>query len=199
MHLPARLALVCLLLLNVAPGQDYYSNQIVKINELPNYRAASTSASDVLIASAQAVFANAEICCEKNSALDDIIRPVNPRSLVDISSKLQGHYVLRDGRSVDIDAACVPASSLNSGEVISALGSKHAFLMEWNSRLYIVYGVVFNEMLDAASGAKRDTIRKFLLIDTRFSDERRFTSFDREKEDWASVGGVLFFDVLSSK
>ncbi len=62
--------------------------------------------------------------------------------------------------------------------------------MLWNSNLYVVYGVVFNETL-YSSGLHDYAIHKLLLIDPRFSGVRRETCFDRLKDDWEKVKGLL--------
>jgi hypothetical protein len=63
--------------------------------------------------------------------------------------------------------------------------------MEWNSHLYVVYGVTYVETVDSQSGAIVDAIHTILLLDTRFSDERRHVSFDRATDDWGKVQGLL--------
>ena len=41
------------------------------------------------------------------------------------------------------------------------------------------------------TGAELDTINKFLLLDTRYSDSRRKVVFNRETDDWSKVQGML--------
>ena len=64
-------------------------------------------------------------------------------------------------------------------------------LIEWESRVYVLYGAIFNETRDTGSGDRAYAIRKLLLLDPRFSDQRRVTEFDRETDDWSKVGGFL--------
>jgi hypothetical protein len=63
-------------------------------------------------------------------------------------------------------------------------------LIEWNSHFYIVYGAVFNETLHY-SGRREYAVRKFLLLDPRFSDQRRMAEFNRETDDWGKVQGLM--------
>jgi hypothetical protein len=66
--------------------------------------------------------------------------------------------------------------------------------MEWNSRLYVVYGSIFNQTLNQDSSVM-NAIHKILLQDARFSDERRAVSFDRLTDDWGKVQGMLLLTV----
>jgi hypothetical protein len=51
-------------------------------------------------------------------------------------------------------------------------------LLEWNSRMYVCYGVTYRKDYDA-NGGMVDTIQTFLLLDTRYSDSRREVVFNR--------------------
>jgi hypothetical protein len=181
----------CLAVACFAYGQVYYPNQEVRVSDLPSLTAKSTNASDVLATSVEIIFRDKEVCCGKNSALEDRVQSADPLSLKDVGDKLQGRHVLSDGRPIMVTAEYLPAASVNSGALISALMEKRAPLMEWNSHLYVVYGVIFDETLDYSTGARSDAIRKFLLLDTRFSDERREVSFNRLTDDWGKVQGLL--------
>jgi len=174
-----------------AYGQVYFPNQEVRISEQPALTAKTTNPSDVLAASVEISFRDKEVCCGKNSALGDSVQAADPMSLKDVSDKLQGRHLLSDGRPIMVTAEFWPAAAINSGQLVSALTEKHAPLMEWNSRLYVVYGVIFDTTADYSSGSRVDAIHKFLLVDARFSDERRQVSFDRLSDDWGKVQGLL--------
>jgi hypothetical protein len=173
-----------------ANAQDYYSNKEVRISELPSLTAKSRDRSDVLAASVQIIFRDQDVCCGKNSALEDAVQRADPKSLKDVAAKLQGRHLLSDGRPIMVAADYVPAAALNSGALIAALTENHALLMEWNSHLYVVYGVVYVETLDDKGGIL-DAIRTLLLLDARFSDERRQVTFNRLSDDWGQVQGLL--------
>jgi hypothetical protein len=83
-----------------------------------------------------------------------------------------------------------PASSVNPDQLINTLNGKHALLMEWNSHLYVAYGVIFNQTVNQDSSVM-NAVHKILLLDPRFSDERRTVSFDRLTDDWGKVQGLL--------
>lgn len=172
-------------------GQDYYSTKEVRITDLPSLTAKSRDPSDVLAASVEIILRDKEVCCGKNSALEDSVQSADPKSLKHIASKLQGRHLLSDGLPITVTAEYVPAASVNSGALIFAVTEKRAPLVEWNSRLYVVYGVTYVETVGAESGATMDAIRTLLLLDVRFSDERRQVSFNRLTDDWGKVQGLL--------
>ncbi len=69
--------------------------------------------------------------------------------------------------------------------------------MAWNSHLYVVTGVVYVESADYSTGATAYIIRKFLLVDTRYSDARREVAFSRGADDSDKVQGLLFVQSLA--
>jgi hypothetical protein len=181
---------LCLMVYSFANAQEYYPNKEVRIPDLPPVTAKSKDASDVLAASAEIILRDKEVCCGKNSALEDSIQRADPKSLKDIAARLQGRHVLSDGRAIVVTADYVPAPSVNSGSLITALTEKQALLMEWNSHLYIVYRVNYSTSF-TAEGARMDSIFKIFLVDTRYSDQRREVIFDRQTDDWGNVEGLL--------
>jgi len=175
----------------LASAQDYYPTKEVRISDLPSLTSKSRETSAVLAASVQIILHDKDVCCGKNSALEDDIQRADPKSLKDVSARLQGRHLLSDGRPIMIRADYVPEAAINSGALIGALTEKRPLLMEWNSHLYVVYGVLYVETVDPESGSTMDAIRTLLLLDTRFSDERRQVAFNRLTDDWAKVQGLL--------
>jgi hypothetical protein len=84
----------------------------------------------------------------------------------------------------------VPATSLVSGPLIGALAERRALLMEWNSHLYVVSGIIYSTGY-TPEGERIDSILKIFLLDPRFSDQRREVTFDRATDDWGKVQGLL--------
>jgi len=171
--------------------QAAYSPNEVRISDLPVLTAKTTNASDVLATSAEIIFRDQDVCCGKNSALGDSVQAADPVSLKDISGKLRGRHLLNDGRPIMVSAEYWPATAgnSNSSNAISEIREKRALLMEWNSHLYVVYGVIYDTIYD--EGGTGNMILKLLLLDTRFSDERRKVSFNRQTDDWGKVQGLL--------
>ena len=138
----SRVVVLCLVVCSFAYAQEYYPNKEVRINDLPPLTAKSKDASDVLAASVEIILRDKEICCGKNSALEDSIQRADPKSLKDVAARLQGRHLLSDGRPIMVTAEYVPATSLVAGTLISTLSEKQPLLMEWNSHLYLATGLV---------------------------------------------------------
>jgi hypothetical protein len=175
-----------------AYGQIYYPKQEVHISDLPALTARTTNASDVLATSMEIIFRDKGVCCGKKSALEDRVKSSDPMSLKNIGDKLGGRHLLSDGRPIMVTAEYWPAAAgnSNSGNPISEIMKKRALLMEWNSHLYVVYGVIYDTIYNPEGGSG-NMILKFLLLDARFSDERRKVSFNRQTDDWGKVQGLL--------
>ena len=157
--------------------------------------ARSHDPSDVLLTSLDTVFHDRAICCGKDSALEDSALAADPNSLKDIASKLNGRHLLADGRPIKVTAEYVAGDAVSSANLISMILNQHAALMQWNSHLYVVHGLVYMWLASSTSPegdvSEGIAIHKLLLWDTRFSDSRREVVFNRETDDWSKVQGVL--------
>lgn len=177
-------------------GQDYvppsyfYPNQEVRVSGLPLRVAQSNSSGAVLAASLETVLQNPEVCCGKNSALEDAGAVSDSMSLEEVGEKLPVRSVLGDGRRITITAEYLPASSITSAQIIAPLLDNQALLIEWDLHIYVVAGALFNERL-YASGVRDYALHKLFLLDTRFSGMRREVVFDRTKDDWTRIQGLL--------
>jgi hypothetical protein len=168
-----------------------YPEQELRVHDLPSLTARSTHSSDALTASLEIVFNDKDICCGRNSALEDSVESADPKSLKDIARKLQGRHLLSDGRPIMVTEEYLTADQVNAGHLIYMLREKCAPLMMWNSHLYVVAGVTYVESVND-SDEMSYAVHKFLLEDVRFSDARREVSFDRITEDAGRVQGLLF-------
>ena len=175
-----------------SPSQKIYSpHHEVRIGDLPSLIAASKEPAVVLATSVEMILRDKEVCCGKDSALEDSVERADPLSLKDVAEKLRGRHLLADGIPITITAEFQPAATVNAGELIAALMDKRALLMEWSSHLYVICGAIFSETIDPYSGVTSDAIDKLYLLDTRFSGSRRELSFSRETDDWGKVQGIL--------
>jgi hypothetical protein len=184
------IATLCLWFHGYVQGQVYSPGQEIRISDLPSLTAKSKSPSAVLATSVEIIFHDRTVCCGKDSALEDSIQSADPKSLKDIASKLQGRHLLSDGRPIMVAAEYLAPASANAGQLMNSMLEKHALLMEWNSHLYVVCGVIFDQTVNQ-DNSEINAVHKFLLLDPRFSDERRETSFDRLTDDWGKVQGLL--------
>ena len=187
----------CLLVSCLAYGQVSYAEKEISVHDLSSLTARSMHASDVLATSLEIVFNDNEVCCGKDSALEDSFQASDPKSLRDIANKLQGRHVLSDGRSIMVTAEYLPPDAINSGNLISMILNQHAPLMEWDSHLYVVCGVTYVETVDYSTGSDMKAIHKILLQDVRFSGSRRTISFDRLTQDASGIQGLLSIEAMS--
>lgn len=179
----------------VAQGQIYL-NRKVRVDGLPNWTARSHAPQDVLMTSLEIVIQDKNVCCAKDSALEDSLERADPRSLKDVASKLQGRQLLSDGRPIQVTAEYFEPAAINAGVIIGTLAGKHVFLLEWNADLYVCYGVIYDQLYDDNGGLEY-SIRKILLPDVRYSGSRRWAVFDRATDDWTKVQGMLRLTVAA--
>ena len=179
-------------------GQVLNQDQEIQVHDLPSLMARSHDRSEVLLTSLDTVFHDREICCGKDAALEDSAGASDPRSLKDVASKLQGRHLLSDGRPVMVTATYLTPDAVNSGLLVTWFLNQHAALMQWNSHIYVVHGIVYMWIAsgDATSGSmtQMTVIHKFLLWDTRYSDSRREVVFNRDSDDLSKVQGFLFVE-----
>ncbi len=180
---------------SVGQGLHYVSRQEVQVSGLPTATARSNDPLDILRASIETVVHNPEVCCGKDSALEDSVAQSDPKSLKDVAAKLQGRHLLSDGRPIQVTAAYIDPDKLNAGLLIATLRDNHPLLLQWNSHPYVCVGVTYVKDYDPETGGEMNTITTFLLQDTRYSDSRRDLIFDRDKDDWTNVQGVLWLKV----
>jgi hypothetical protein len=195
----AKLLAVCVAGSSFAQGQILYQDQELQVHDLPSLTARSAHSADVMLTSLDTVFHDHDICCGKDSALEDSVAAADPKSLKDVASKLQGRHLLGDGRPILVSATYLTPDAVNSGLLVGWFLNQHAALMRWNSHVYVVHGIVYiwtaNSNGAASGGSESTVIHKFLLWDTRFSDSRRDVVFNRDTDALSQVEGFLFVDV----
>src|SRR5579863_2515327 len=189
------LAILCLAFCGYAHAQDLYKPESVRVSNLPTLMARSHDPSDVLLTSLDTILHDREVCCGKDSALEDSAQRADPASLQDVAAKLRGRHLLSDGRPIMVTAKYIAPDAVNAYLLIETLQQKHAMLLLWKSHLYVLYGATYILDFDPNSGDSTDNVLTLLLIDTRYSDSRRNVEFNRETDDWSKVQG--FFWVTS--
>ena len=179
----------------------FLANQEVRVANLPSLTAPSTHRSAVLATALEIILNDKAVCCGKDSALQDAVSYAtltDPVSLKELSAKLQGKHPLNDGGAIVVTSEYVPQSSISPGLIVATLRDQHALLIEWKSHLYVLYGATFDENRDLGSGERDYAIHKLLLLDPRFSDQRRETEFNRETDDLSAVQGLLTLKAVAS-
>lgn len=167
-------------------------NAEAHVTNLPSLTSPSKDTSAVIATAVEIVLRDQTLCCGKDSALGDSLS--EPRSLKELSTKLQGRHLLSDGRPIMVNAEYAPQISINAGSIIGALQDQRASLFEWKSHVYVLYGAIYGETR-CQSGARQYSIVKLLLLDSRFSDQRREAVFNRETDDLGKVQGLLTLSV----
>lgn len=175
-----------------AHGQHTYTPDGIRVADLPKLMARTAEPSDVLMTSLDTILHDREVCCGKDSALEDSVQKADPASLQDVAAKLQGRHLLSDGRPISVTAQYVAPEAISGSMLVETLRQKHVMLMMWKSHLYVLYGVNYVTDYDRETGRATDNVSKLMLIDTRYSDERRNLEFNRQADDWSKVQGVIW-------
>ena len=196
-RIPIKSAIQCVAVLYLAFGssvhaQNTYIPKSVSIDTLPKLMARSHDAPDVLLTSLDTIVHDRDVCCGKDSALEDSAQRADPASLQSVAAKLQGRHLLSDGRPIMVTAQYVAPEAINGSLLVETLRQKHAMLMQWKSHLYVLYGVTYVEDYDPNTGIAVENISRLLLIDARYSDARRNVEFNRVTDDWSQVRGVVW-------
>ncbi len=177
----------------------FLSNQEVRVVALPSAVAASPSEGDVLTASVATTMLERDVCCGRNSALEDRIPSTKGSSLRELGEKLRGSAYLDNGSPIVVADQYWSGTSVTAEDIISSLMAQHPLLMDWSGHLYVLYGAVFDEYRYYDSGTRVHVIRTLSLADTRFSDGRRYVSFNRQTDDLGKVTGLLALAVTRNK
>jgi hypothetical protein len=182
----SRPLLTCFLFCSLAHGQ-YYPDQTLEVRDLLSLTSRTHDPTDVLLTSLDTILHDPDLCCGKDSALIDSAEAADPKSLKDIAGKLDGRHLLGDGRPIQMATEFLTPDEVVAGHLVLEIVRNRAPLMMWNSRLYVVHGVVYSTNVGYTTGDTAYVIHKFLLWDVRFSGAKREVVFDREKEDPSKV------------
>jgi hypothetical protein len=176
-----------------APNR-YLPNQEIRVSGLPVQTATARDPAAVLAAALETIFHDPQVCCGNKSALQGAVLSADPLSFKDLSTRLQGKYDLDDGRHITVTADYVPASSITSSALLLPLLKNQASLVEWKSHLYVLYGAFYDEIHDSDE-ARIFEIHTLYLLDPRFSDARRETTFARKNVDSNELQALLVLKV----
>ena len=147
-----------------------------------------------LSAALETMLANPDICCGKKSSLVDVVAACESCSLRELGTKLAGRHVLPDGRPFLVSADYEPKSTTGPADpvvpkILLSIHAQHPLLLRLDSHLYVIYGVTYTEAVPADNqGAGLDTIEKLQLFEPATG---KSMVFDRTKDDWSKVEGVL--------
>jgi len=201
MKLPAHSSIAFVLLASCfvraqdTPAQGrFLANQEVRVTGLPTRTATARDRTAVLAAALETIFPDPELCCGNKSVLQGAVLSADPLSFKDLSTRLQGKYELDDNRRITVTADYVPASSITSSALLLPLLKNQASLVEWKSHLYVLDGAFYDEIQSSEEGRIFE-IHKLYLLDLRFSDARRETTFERKNVDSNELQALLILKV----
>jgi len=103
---------------------------------------------------------------------------------------------LSDSLPINVRVEYLPQSSLSARVLVNSLTDQKPMLIEWKSRVYVLYGAVYDETRIYDPDGWQFTIRKLLLLDVRFSDRRKEVEFNSETDDWKTIQGLLTLSVV---
>lgn len=175
-------------------AQQYLPNQEVRVNGFQPAEARAHDALSVLAASLATLIQNKDVCCGKNSALEDAVAALDPHALKDAAAKLNGRHLLSDGRPFTVTAQFYPGDAINSGILIQSLHSNQPMLLQWDSHTYVLYGAAYDETTDQFANLNY-SIRSLQLWDLRYTDYRRKATFNRQTDDPAKLQGLMTISV----
>ena len=186
-----KIALSCVAVCSFASAQIAYQDQEIQVHNLRSLTARTHDASDILLTSLDTILNDRGVCCGKDSALEDSAQLADPASLADVASRLQGKHRLSDGRAIRVATEYITPDKAYAGYLVKMILDQHAAILQWNSHLYVVHGIVFF-WTDNGAGGLDPLIHKLLLWDTRYSDSRREVTFTRDVDDASKIQGWLF-------
>jgi len=118
-------------------GQQLYTDLEARGSDLSPLQAKSPDPTDVLAASLETIPHHQNVCCGKDSALEDSVARADLGSLRDIASKLWGRPLLSDGRPIVLTAEFWSSEDVNGASLIKSFSDKHPLLTLWNGHLYV--------------------------------------------------------------
>lgn len=194
------LCLASLFLLSPVHAQIVNVDQEIEVAGLPSIVSPSRHGTDVLISSLATIIHDPDICCGRDSALEDSVQRADAKSLQDVAAKLNGRHLLSDGRPIIVKSVFFPPEQANAAYLLNAFTQQYGLLMRWNSHTYVVHGMVYFWIAGAGDpetggGNPQIVVHKFLLWDSRYSDSRRELVFNRDTDDLSKVQGFLFVQV----
>ncbi len=168
----------------------------VSVSDLSTVKASDTSDAAAAKAAVAIVLSAANKTCDPASQILAVLEANASSRLEELSKKLSSASCLTKSGTVHVNARFMPNISIQADDIIASIRNGSLQLMRWNGVLYVLHGVVYDEHLHN-SGKRENVIRQLLLIDPRFSGERRFIAFDREKDDFSQVEGISSLDFVS--
>jgi hypothetical protein len=157
----------------------FLPNQEVRVDNLPLLTAPSADASAVLATALETIIPDRDVCCGKYSGLEDAV--LSARSSLKVLSVRAGYF---------------PKSSIDPSLIVTTLMDQQPMLIKWKSHVYVLCGAIYDETRSYGQEGSLFRIHKLLLLDPRYSDQRRESEFNGETDDWNNIQGILTLSVV---
>jgi hypothetical protein len=177
------------------PPAYIHPYQRIAVPNLAQFRAADDSRPAVLKAVVATVLSGLNVKCGSGSQLYSVLEANAELPLRAVAAKISGASCSMEGRTLHVNATFAPNGAIKANGIVASVMQHQPLLLEWKNRIYVLYGVVYDQHL-YNTGAQDNVIREFLLIDPRYSDTRRFLAFNRAKDNFADVAGIATISVV---
>jgi hypothetical protein len=179
----------------ITPEQEVvHAYKRVTVPDLAFITATDSNAAKAAVA---IVLSSLKVKCDPSSQVESVTEANAESSLSTLSSKIAGTSCSMGGRMLRVNASFTPNAAIKANDLVASLKQNTPLLMRWQGAVYVLYGVVYDEHL-FNSGKQDNVIREFLLVDPRYSDKRRLVAFERWKDDFAIVEGVMSLSLSSA-
>ena len=168
----------------------YLPGQTARIHVGHLSPAPNTTANGALISMLSVVIQDRDVCCGKDSALGRDLERVNTTSAEEVKDVVKGRHVMNDGRWVTIETTYLPETSVNSWQLIDLIMKGQLAIIEWNHHLYLLKEVSFDETR-YSDGTSDYSIQRAVLLDPQSTAKNKEVRFDRQKDDWGQIKGLL--------
>ena len=186
---------VLLLAASMVAAQDapeteiVHPNQRVTVPDLAFVTATDTGSTAIAQAALAIVLSVSKTKCDRGSQINIAVDGTAGTSLRTLAFRLSGASCSVNGSTIRLKAGFTPNEEIRPESLIVPVMQGQPLLFEWKGALYVLYEVVYDEHI-FSSGQRDNLIRELLLIDPRYSDQRRFVAFERDKDDFAQVEGI---------
>ena len=168
----------------------YRPDQEVRLQNVALPPSSGTDPHASTIAMLTAVFNDPEVCCGADSALRSELDHLDSNSLQAISDKLKGRHLIKGSRWITVESNYLAEPNITPAQLVEPVKHGQTVLLEWNRRLYLLKAVSFDEM-QYSDGTSDYVIRRLVLLDPLSKTKNHEVSFDRQKDDWGNIKGLL--------
>lgn len=115
----------------------------------------------------------------------------HPEDILSLNQSIDGDFALDNGRRIRVEAHFVPNQQISLEDLIVALRNQQPRIMFWKNRAYLIYGMVYDELV-APAGVRRYQWKQFKLIDPMYRDaKQREVVLNSDKDDPADMAGIM--------